>query len=140
MFTRRPAAKIIAREQNGRRAITRLIEHETGIFPAVGADAPCLEGVIAQARLVAGRHMLDPHDHVGVDVRLEQGGGDAGQEVAGRHRSAERRVGREIVRTWRARRSTDHRKKKKNHNKSNRIILYREDTITRHLTTTEKTS
>src|SRR3546814_3020714 len=45
--------------------------------------APCLEGVIAQARLVAGRHMLDPDDHVGVDVRLEQGGGDAGQAVEG---------------------------------------------------------
>src|SRR3546814_10774335 len=47
--------------------------------------APCLEGVIAQARLVAGRHMLDPDDHVGVDVRLEQGGGDAGQAVEGPH-------------------------------------------------------
>src|SRR3546814_16343951 len=55
MFTRRPAAKIIAREQNGRRAITRLIEHETGLFPAVGAHAPFLEGVTAPARLVAGR-------------------------------------------------------------------------------------
>src|SRR3546814_6817016 len=89
MFTRRPAAKIIAREQNGRRAITRLIEHETGIFPAVGADAPCLEGVIAQARLVAGRHMLDPDDHVGVDVRLEQGGGDAGQAVRSEEHTSE---------------------------------------------------
>src|SRR3546814_3726398 len=29
--------------------------------------------------------MLDPDDHVGVDVRLEQGGGDAGQAVEGPH-------------------------------------------------------
>src|SRR3546814_13107077 len=33
----------------------------------------------------SGRHMLDPDDHVGVDVRLEQGGGDAGQAVEGPH-------------------------------------------------------
>src|SRR3546814_3557133 len=38
-----------------------------------------------RSRLVAGRHMLDPYDHVGVDVRLEQGGGDAGQAVEGPH-------------------------------------------------------
>src|SRR3546814_13548536 len=29
--------------------------------------------------------MLDPDDHVGVEVRLEQGGGDAGQAVEGPH-------------------------------------------------------
>src|SRR3546814_4799053 len=55
------------------------------MYAAVGAEAPCHEGVIDQARLVAGRHMLDPDDHVGVDVRLEQGGGDAGQAVEGPH-------------------------------------------------------
>src|SRR5690606_24860501 len=85
MFARRPAAEIIPGEQDGRSAIARLIEHEIGTFLSVRADAPRLEGVIAQARLVAGRHMLDPNDHIGVDVRLEQGGGDTRQAIEGAH-------------------------------------------------------
>src|SRR5690606_41682707 len=73
MLAARPAAEILARDQDLGVAIGWLIEHEIGALPAVLVIAQVIERGLAEARALDRLQELLGHDHVGVDIDHGQG-------------------------------------------------------------------
>ncbi len=79
MFARGPAAEIVARDEDLRLAVVRLVQHEIGDLVAVIIIAHLVKQVHAKARALDRLQELLGDDHVGVDIDQRHRRRDAGE-------------------------------------------------------------
>jgi len=79
MFAAGPAAKVVACDDDFRRTIGRLVQHEAGNFRPVLGEAHFVEQVLAQARPLDRFQELFWNDHIGVDIDQRHRRGNSGQ-------------------------------------------------------------
>src|SRR5579863_3193742 len=68
VFARGPATEVLARNQNGRSLIPRLVQHEVGILLAGGTKAPVIEEELPESGFLDSLQKLLGNDLVGIHI------------------------------------------------------------------------
>src|SRR5450631_943031 len=68
MLARRPAAKILSRDQNACSHIARLVEHEVRVLPSLCAEPPVIKEKLAKTRALDSLQKLLWDDLIGIHI------------------------------------------------------------------------